>query len=66
MNLIKQCYLYFVSKPFEYGELNGIKARRNKINGKVYIRIWKKGEQEHKEDFYHICGEGREVDFNVC
>lgn len=59
--------IYSSCKPFEYGELNGIKARRNKITGKVYIRIWKKGEQAHlKEDFYHICGEGREVDFNVC
>ena len=45
MNLIKQCYLYFVRKRFEYGKLNNIKAKRDTITGKVYIRIWKKGEK---------------------
>lgn len=40
--------------PWEYGILNDIKARRNKYTGEVQFRLWRAGEQGHKEDFYIV------------
>ena len=59
--------LYNVSKRYEFGEIgNGVKARRCTATGRVDIRLWKAGEQGHKEDYYHKCGAGWEQTFNVC
>lgn len=60
-------FLHLVSKRYEFGKIgNGIKARRCKATGVVEIRIWKSGEQGHKQDCYHKCGEGWEKTFNAC
>ena len=41
---------------YEYGKIGtGRKARRNRITGEVTFLLWEKGEQGHKEDYYHRC-----------
>jgi len=42
---------------------NGLKAKRSRITGRVYVMIWKSGEQGHKKDFYYQCGYGWELTF---
>lgn len=51
----------FKRKPkflWEYGKVirtNSLPtvARRNKLSGEVQFVLWKKGEQGHKEDYWH-------------
>jgi hypothetical protein len=49
----------FFAKPnvsislWEYGTCNGTLARRHKIKKNVQMKLWKAGEQGHKEDYWH-------------
>jgi hypothetical protein len=36
-----------------YGTCNNLHARKNKRKGNVQMKLWKAGEQGHKEDYWH-------------
>lgn len=66
-SLFKRWYYRITGKSvWEYGKLNnGVKARRNKLTGKVQLLLWKAGEQGHTEDCYHKVGHGWENTFEL-
>ena len=40
-------------RVWEYGVCRGRRARRCKRTGEVQFILWKAGEQDHREDFWH-------------
>lgn len=52
MKLIKK--LFSKREVWEYGTVNGDKARRHKKEGSVQHIIWKKGDQQHVDGVGHI------------
>lgn len=44
---------------YEYGTIsNGMPVRRNKVTHEVEFILWRAGQQGHKQDYWHIVGDG--------
>lgn len=52
MNLKKVRHTLKTGELYEYGELNNLKARRNKITGSVEFLMWEAGQFGRKEDYW--------------
>jgi hypothetical protein len=39
---------------FEHGKWENLKAKRNKITGKVYFVLWEKGYNGRKDDYWVV------------
>jgi hypothetical protein len=66
MKYLIQLFNFFFSNnndPWQYGTVDGYKARRHRKNKNVQFILWKAGQEGHQEDFWHDFDESWWVKF---